>query len=173
MAAWVAWQDLLGPGIGAVIARAVRYLGRSQRPDGAWVPLWFGNQRVVDQENPTYGTARVLLALRGLEGTETMVEGGDRWLLSAQNADGGWGGSVNCPSSIEETALALESLAESDVDCDRLARGQTWLAEQTAGGAVTPAAPVGLYFAKLWYAEALYPLIFSAAALGACRKGHS
>jgi squalene-hopene/tetraprenyl-beta-curcumene cyclase len=28
-----------------------------------------------------------------------------------------------------------------------------------------PATPVGLYFARLWYAEELYPLIFAAGAL--------
>jgi squalene-hopene/tetraprenyl-beta-curcumene cyclase len=32
-------------------------------------------------------------------------------------------------------------------------------------------APIGFYFAKLWYYERLYPLIFTVAALGrACRQ---
>jgi squalene-hopene/tetraprenyl-beta-curcumene cyclase len=34
----------------------------------------------------------------------------------------------------------------------------------TAGGSQFPAAPIGLYFAKLWYFEDLYPLSFTVAA---------
>ena len=37
------------------------YLERIQRQDGSWVPLWFGNQDDPGEENPIYGTARVLL----------------------------------------------------------------------------------------------------------------
>ena len=32
-------------------------------------------------------------------------------------------------------------------------------------GASPPPAPIGLYFAKLWYYEKLYPLIFAAGGL--------
>ena len=35
-----------------------------------------------------------------------------RYLLSVQNADGGWGGDKDCPSSVEETALAVEVLID-------------------------------------------------------------
>ncbi|MBI3880360.1 MAG: hypothetical protein HY301_09900, partial [Verrucomicrobia bacterium] len=45
------------------IPRAVNFLRRTQRADGAWVPLWFGHQDSPDDENPLYGTARVLPAL--------------------------------------------------------------------------------------------------------------
>jgi hypothetical protein len=41
--------------------------------------------------------------------------------------------------------------------------------EATAGGHHTPASPIGLYFARLWYAEALYPVIFAAHALAKTR----
>ena len=34
------------------------------------------------------------------------------WLVSVQNADGGWGGDEGTKSSIEETALAVDALAE-------------------------------------------------------------
>ena len=40
-----------------------------------------------------------------------------------------------------------------------------WLLEHTAAGTRFPAAPIGLYFAKLWYDEELYPLAFTVAAL--------
>jgi hypothetical protein len=37
-------------------------------------------------------------------------------------------------------------------------------------GRVHQSSPIGFYFAKLWYYERLYPLIFTVAALGrACR----
>src|SRR5262249_7231790 len=45
---------------------ATAFLARAQRPDGSWLPLWFGNQHAPDDENPTYGTARVLAAYRDL-----------------------------------------------------------------------------------------------------------
>ena len=37
--------------------------------------------------------------------------------------------------------------------------------EQTAGGTTYPSAPIGLYFAKLWYDEQIYPLAFTVAAV--------
>ena len=37
---------------------------------------------------------------------QALAARGDHWLISAQNTDGGWGGALGCPSSIEETALA-------------------------------------------------------------------
>src|SRR5262249_27095066 len=42
------------------------YLAREQRPDGSWLPLWFGNQHTPDDSNPTYGTAKVLAAYRDI-----------------------------------------------------------------------------------------------------------
>src|SRR5262249_54748289 len=48
------------------VERGNEFLARTQRPDGSWLPLWFGNQHATDEENPTYGTARVLAAYRDL-----------------------------------------------------------------------------------------------------------
>jgi squalene-hopene/tetraprenyl-beta-curcumene cyclase len=39
------------------------------------------------------------------------------------------------------------------------------LIDRTAGGTQFETAPIGLYFAKLWYDEKLYPLVFTVAAL--------
>ncbi len=44
------------------IRRGVRYLFRTQLPDGSWLPLWFGNQSAPRHANPVLGTARVLRA---------------------------------------------------------------------------------------------------------------
>src|SRR5207244_7262430 len=48
------------------LGRALRFLQKTQRPDGTWTPLWFGNQHAPGEENLTYGTSRVLLALIAL-----------------------------------------------------------------------------------------------------------
>jgi squalene-hopene/tetraprenyl-beta-curcumene cyclase len=84
----------------------------------------------------------------------------------------------NLKSSIEETSLAVEALlaacernATEGVPYSALARGLAWLMDRVEQGQHHQRAPIGLYFAKLWYYERLYPLIFATAALGrACRQ---
>jgi squalene-hopene/tetraprenyl-beta-curcumene cyclase len=186
--AWTAWLDKLPPYIWprakAAMGRALVFLCNAQRSDGSWLPLWFGNQFSPTEENPTYGTTRVLAALtdpdarfRLFEGVSLALDKGLRWLLQAQNADGGWGGCPGAPSSIEETALALETLAQAAVytllprEISRenlwkaIARGLPWLLEQVESGQWKQPAPIGFYFAKLWYYEKLYPQIFTVSAL--------
>jgi squalene-hopene/tetraprenyl-beta-curcumene cyclase len=154
----------------ALYNRALDYLSASQRPDGSWLPLWFGCQHAPDDENPTYGTARVLAAYRDLDVMDTEeARRGVAWLLSAQNADGGWGGSHNTPSSVEETALAVEVLIDAKSQA-AVERGLTWLVERIEAGGLHDPTPIGFYFAKLWYYEKLYPIIFSVAALGRARR---
>ena len=110
--------------------------------------------------------------------TPVLLSGGTRWLLGAQNPDGGWGGAVGTPSSVEETALAVEALAlvldaglagvtPDDVVRDAVLRGAGWLVERVESGTWTQPAPIGFYFAKLWYFERLYPQIFTVGALRA------
>ncbi len=153
-------------------ARALAYLAKQQRPDGSWLPLWFGNQHAPDDENPTYGTTRVLAAYRDLDLLNSeQAQRGIAWLLQAQNADGGWGGRAGIASSIEETALAAEMLLDAGAGAARAAeRGLTWLVEQVEAGGLKNPTPIGFYFAKLWYFERLYPIIFSVAALGRARR---
>jgi len=141
--AWQTWRSL-DPRIDNAMKRAVRYLLRCQRPDGSWIPLWFGNPWTADQTNPVYGTARVL-ACGELLPAEARRKG-DQFLRSMQHEDGSFG-------TIEETALAVAVLGDD--------RGASWLADRID---FAPS-PIGLYFAKLWYSEKLYPLIFTAAAL--------
>ncbi len=157
--------------------RLFAYLAQTQRDDGAWIPLWFGNENARDFENPTYGTARTLRALEGLTtdgppGLRSMQARGEAWLLAGQNDDGGWGGDHGIASSVEETALAVEALAvdpagpnESPSRMRAMAAGAAYLARQIELGALEQPAPIGFYFANLWYFEALYPIVFSIAAL--------
>jgi squalene-hopene/tetraprenyl-beta-curcumene cyclase len=120
--AWAIWRSSLSPEVQIKIDKAAKrglaYLHKQQRADGAWTPLWFGNQFAPDDENPTYGTSRVLTALCAMKQTpscdtvvDSMINRGARWLLTSQNADGGWGGAMKSPPSIEETALAVVALA--------------------------------------------------------------
>lgn len=183
--AWDVWQAQLPvavqPRVERATQRALRYLQTEQRPDGSWAPLWFGNQHLAEETNCVYGTSRVLLALSALQAQNILpardvvnAERGRRWLLEIQNADGGWGGGANTPSSIEETALALEALAtaldNSAVIDAAIARGISALDQLTRQGAEFPASPIGFYFAKLWYFERLYPAVFTVAALARVRS---
>ena len=223
LAAWSAWRDRLGDRLrrrsAAAAWRALGYLARTQRPDGAWTPLWFGSEHVRDRSNPTYGTARVVAALADVAGAEAWAGGraedgvprpgemaarGVAWLLAAQQADGGWGGDADAPPSVEETALATEALARAceafraasvssrasssgmadataDEDSPPLPRrartaarrGAAYLARATRGGTAFEPAPIGFYFASLWYFERLYPVIFTVGALGHVRAMES
>jgi squalene-hopene/tetraprenyl-beta-curcumene cyclase len=182
LSAWNAWRTELDPrdrpALVRAMSRGLAYLIRTQREDGAWVPLWFGNEHAPHDENPLYGTAHVVIALRELSESGMMpalapAARGAAWIASAQNDDGGWGGVRGAPSSVEETALAVEALAgTSHADC--VARGVAWLVARVESGAWREPSPIGFYFAKLWYHERLYPLIWTVGALGrVCRAART
>ena len=106
------------------------------------------------------------LRARGFAIPEPALRRGLSWLAAAQGADGGWGGGRNTPASIEETALAVEALAGTS-EVAAVDAGARWLVERVEAGAWREPAPIGFYFAKLWYYERLYPLIFT---VGGARK---
>ncbi len=169
--AWQIWLPDLSPPLQQRVRRqtvsAMEYLKRVQQTDGSWHPLWFGNQHRSDEANPTYGTTQVLRALLPLEDFPREGAGrGITWLLDHQNPDGGWGAGECSPSSIEETALALDALAGAPGDAGAvLQRGIAWLTAATDHGTRFPSTPIGFYFAKLWYHERLYPIIWTVSAL--------
>jgi squalene-hopene/tetraprenyl-beta-curcumene cyclase len=172
-----------------VLARSVRavsrgfdFLEKRQDPSGCWYPLWFGNQDRADEENPVYGTAKVLLAYADYERGDEPCRRGLGYLVEHQNPDGGWGGGPSVPyrvasaasaeqgSSVEETAWALEALLSCGSMMDlkpTIMRALDWLVSATMNDCALTPWPIGFYFAKLWYHERLYPQIAATAALGA------
>lgn len=170
--AWAAWSDRVDAALRERIERAtekaVTFLDRAQREDGAFVPLWFGNQHEKSEDNPVFGTARVLKGLLRVRGAsrpraEAIAERARQYLLAAQRPDGSWGGAPGLQPTIEETAVATAALALGrDPACAAAARrGRDWLRDATAGFTRFTPAPIGLYFARLWYTEDLYPLLFT------------
>ncbi len=194
LAAWGAWvDDLSGAArrkLEQAIRRALVFLLRSQTDAGAWLPLWFGNEATADQTNPVFGSGRVLGYLtqmpdRFFAHAAWWISRGVGFLLSQQNQDGGWAGQTGLPSTVEETSVAVEALAAilqrihagSKIDGlapdpirNAIRRGIEWLNQVTEGGSRFEPAPIGLYFARLWYFEELYPAIFAAGAFSAA--GH-
>jgi squalene-hopene/tetraprenyl-beta-curcumene cyclase len=153
----------------------VEFLRRTQEAGGAWCPLWFGNEHEPDESNRVYGTSRVLLALAEADLCPETAAKAVGWLVRAQKDDGGWsGGLAVASSSVEETALAVESLCaalerRSELQRDLapvIRRGVAWLTGQMDAGTWRRPTPIGFYFAKLWYFEELYPVVFTVAALG-------
>ena len=195
------------------VHRGIKFLEKQQRSDGSWIPLWFGNQFHATDENPVYGTSKVLLMLSDLKLlNSSLAQRAVRWLLDVQLADGGWGpaisrdsetrrpekspknypdvrqpqfadgessGAVACKSSVEETALAVEALLQLSPATDEIRSavdvGVAWLVRAVESGRLDDPAPIGFYFAKLWYYDRLYPRLFAAGALAraVCRSGEA
>ncbi len=170
-------ERLLVKSMDASIGRGFGYLAAAQRDDGSWVPLWFGDQRVVSEANPVLGTARVLAAYGDCDRMDDPhAEAGVKYLLRAQNDDGGWGGAAGVASTVEQTALAVSALCRFTGDEDvnvSIEGGVEYLLDRVDDGTWTEPAPIGLYFASLWYTEALYPITWTIEALGRAREALS
>lgn len=182
----------LGERITAAIAQGWHFLEEEQHNDGSFVPLWFGNQHHPDGHNLVYGTAQVLIACRELGRLDgDLAQRAARWLLGVQHGNGGWGPPRSSPAtslsnvyrsnssraedalasfcSIEETSLAVEALLplveSNQLHARAVKNGLKWLVEAVEQGRLRQPSPIGFYFAKLWYEERLYPLVFAASAL--------
>jgi squalene-hopene/tetraprenyl-beta-curcumene cyclase len=79
-----------------VVDRAVDYVRRSQQPDGSWFGRWGVNY--------IYGTWQAITGLTavGVPADDPAVAAGANWLLTHQQAEGGWGES---PDSYEHPHL--------------------------------------------------------------------
>ena len=175
------WADILGAGLqpagivgrGAIlkaVARGREYLRRSQLPDGSWIPLWFGCQQAPEGKNPVFGTARVLAAYCDLNLTQAEEAAkGVKYLLASQGAEGGWGGCAGADAGMEETALVVDVLCRWRYDraaWGACLGGVEFLSRRVREGGLFRPSPIGLYFARLWYSEEAYPVVWSAGALG-------
>jgi len=183
-----AWQDqLAGLQVNESqwqrsIDRGFRFLQDQQQSDGSWIPLWFGNQDHPREENPVYGTAKVLLAYRDWQRiNDPEAQRGLEWLREAQQEDGGWGGGpamleiaqYGTHSSVEESTLALEALLAdiSSIHSQQpVTKGLSWIIDRVEKDRFRENSVVGFYFAKLWYHEKLYPLTFTVSALGKAQQ---
>ncbi len=144
-----------------VLARALTYLARVQRYDGSFGSVWFREAMA--------GTSAVVEALAdcGLAHSD-MARRARAYLLGSQNEDGGWAGLRGQAGTAEETAWALMALLRCPMDeaSQRALRaGAGWLiAEQRADGTWT-AAPIGLYYSAMWYADSHYAVALPLRAL--------
>jgi squalene-hopene/tetraprenyl-beta-curcumene cyclase len=190
--ALLAWQtEFDSPKIKKAIESGLGYLDRQQLPDGSWLPLWFGNQDSCEEINACYGTAKVLLAYRDANLFDTnQAKLGLKWLVENQSETGGWGGGKSLDwktlqphvdserlsllgnNSVEETSLCCELLLDAvadDANSDSIEpaamAGVKWLEQAVELNVVSQHWPIGFYFAKLWYYEQMYPLVFSVGAL--------
>jgi squalene-hopene/tetraprenyl-beta-curcumene cyclase len=171
--AWRCWQDMLDAemrrSLKKRIHKALLYLRSVQAKEGYWLPLWFGNPFAKNQLNPIYGTARVLIALSDFseETVRVMIKPAIDWLVSKQKPDGSWSADGQCESTREETAIAIQALVTNKTRCgadtqQAVMQGLCWLVAQE--NVSDKSAPIGLYFARLWYYEPLYKVIFEAGA---------
>jgi squalene-hopene/tetraprenyl-beta-curcumene cyclase len=146
------YENELPPALKRRVIRAKkkieRYLEDIQRPDGSFVPLWFGDQTNPAKEAPEYGSAVVLCHLDGA-GLPFLEKTRD-YLRSVRGSDGMWKTvcvSARCAAALKLDGTFLNSFAEHPE--------------------TLPAEPIGLYFAHLWYSEELYAPIFLAKAVTA------
>ena len=130
----------------------------------------------TSDRNPVYGTSRKWLQLfevspepnardRSLSVEATRISS-----FVTQNPDGGWGGEYGCTlERSKRLRWRLETMLLSDPYWNRAnltaEQGLLWLIERVENGTYREPTPIGFYFAKLWYFESLYPLIFTVAAL--------
>jgi squalene-hopene/tetraprenyl-beta-curcumene cyclase len=122
-----------------VLDKALAYLERTQEKDGSWYGRWGMNY--------IYGTWSVLCALNaaGIDPASATVRKSVDWLLSIQNADGGWGEDGEsyrldyksyepAPSTASQTAWALMGLmAVGEVDHPAVKKGIAYLASEQGG----------------------------------------
>ena len=155
------------------LLKAVGYLNKHQSEFGSWLPLWFGNQSASDHKNPVYGTAKVCIYLEDCMPDKSikvdlrtklikMITSARQYLLLQQNSDGSWGGKKDITGTIEETSLAISALSKNHHEA--CIRGFDWLINEYGKNDLR-GAPIGLYFAALWYDEQMYPLVYYIEAL--------
>jgi squalene-hopene/tetraprenyl-beta-curcumene cyclase len=137
----------------AMIDKANTMLLKSQNEDGGW-----GGGRSVcyssdNRENHNSGGGSSTL-----EETAVALEGLMAfWRIPEPNAQRRGGGSTELAGSVAK-GVQVDSRAP-------IMRGLRWLCRGVELGWDNQSQPIGFYFAKLWYHEQMYPLVFPLAAL--------
>jgi squalene-hopene/tetraprenyl-beta-curcumene cyclase len=159
------------------VAKALRFLRRTQEPDGAWYGRWGVNY--------IYGTWQTLVGLKavGVPLDDPMMKRGSEWLLGCQRPDGGWGESADSyddpalrgqgPSTASQTSWAvLGLLAAGRGRAAATRRGVDYLLEtQRPDGRWDEPQFTGTGFPRVFYLRYhLYPVYFPLFALGAYRQ---
>jgi squalene/oxidosqualene cyclase-like protein len=157
--------------------RAIAFLRRAQREDGAWPGFW--------GINFLYATCFAMrgLAAAGIGPDHAVLARAAAWVESVQRDDGGWGEHFsgcltqryveNDASLVSSTSWALLALRAAFPD-DRpsLARGIAWLtAGQQADGGWQREAVNGVFFGSAMLEYPLYTTYFPALALAEPRHG--
>jgi squalene-hopene/tetraprenyl-beta-curcumene cyclase len=140
------------------MADGIEYLRRTQLAEGSWYGRWGLNY--------IYGTWSVLCALNaaGIDHQDPMMRRAVGWLLSIQNADGGWGedavsyrldykGYERAPTTASQTSWALLALmAAGEVDNPAVERGMRYLMDtQTEKGLWDEARYTATGFPRVFY----------------------
>ena len=161
------WRDVLSEKlrnkVDKSMKRLLRWMKKDQQPDGSWIPLWFGDQDASDERSPVYGTAVAVehLNVSSNPVAKILAAKGAAYLVSAQNDDSGWGGACGVRSKITHTAKAISALtAFSTQYREIIEKGLDYLHTAYLSGELEKREPIGLYFARLWYSEELYNIIF-------------
>ena len=161
------WQDVLPENlrkkVHAGMKRMLLWMKKVQHPDGSWIPLWFGDQDAKDELSPVYGTAVAVehLSISAHPLAQELASKGAAYLVSAQNDDYGWGGAKGVRSKITLTAKAVGALASFATQYkETLEKGIAYIHTTYQSGDLEKREPIGLYFARLWYSEELYNIIF-------------
>ncbi|MDD3119017.1 MAG: prenyltransferase/squalene oxidase repeat-containing protein [Victivallales bacterium] len=154
-----AWQIK----VKAAMTRILAYLQREQRPDGSFIPLWFGDQYAKDKIAPVYGTAVVLEHLYGGDDAAEMLERAKDFLLKSQHKSGGWGSYDSEHDYVIFTARCVKALQPFEEAKPAITRAMKFLKPYFDRPETIPPEPIGLYFAHLWYDEKFYAPIFLAA----------
>lgn len=153
--------------------RLVSFMEKTQTQEGAWIPLWFGDQQATDEHAPVYGTATAVdyFSSSDNDRVKKLAQKGVAYLLSVQNPDGGWGGAKGIASKVTLTARTLAALAPyGEVPNDVIEKGFNFLFQTYRYGNLYKREPIGLYFARLWYSEDLYNVTFLLNALKQLKK---
>ncbi|MDQ6768222.1 MAG: squalene--hopene cyclase [Candidatus Eremiobacteraeota bacterium] len=153
------------------VAGGLSYLRQTQTPAGSWYGRWGVNH--------VYGTWCVLDSLEALHLDGDMSRRGAQWLLSVQNADGGWGETCHSyadasfagvgKSTPSQTAWAVLGLQSAGLGTSAgCVRGLNFLRQRQEGGTWPEPDHTGTGFPRDFYINYhLYRHVFPTMALAA------